>query len=154
MSWRQTLGLRSFSFFKIPLIFLVSPSVVKLTSKICEIRIPLTWITRNHLGSMYFGVLTMGADIAGGLIAMETIRASKKSVALIFKDFKADFLRRPEADVHFTCCEGELIRKLVHQTLKTNERVNRTVHVVATTPSVSGDEPVARFELTLSLKAV
>lgn len=154
MSWRQTLGLRSFSFFKIPLIFLVSPSVVKLTSKVCEIKIPLNWVTKNHLGSMYFGVLAVGADCAGGLIAMETIRTSKKEVSLVFKDFKAEFLKRPEADVHFKCSDGEDIRHMVQQTLKSKQRVNRTVHVIATTPKISGDEPVAKFELTLSLKAV
>ncbi len=44
------------------------------------------------------------------------------------------------------------VRELVKEAVETGERVNTTVHVTATVPSRLGDEPVARFELTLSLK--
>lgn len=151
--WKQTLSLRAFGLLNIPSLFMVSPSVVRLSDKECEVKIPLNWITRNHLGTMYFGVLAMGADCAGGLIAMEAIRKSKKKVALLFKDFKADFLKRAEGDVHFICKEGKKIREQVEETIKSGKRTNRTVHILAITPKVSGDEPVAKFELTLSLKA-
>jgi acyl-coenzyme A thioesterase PaaI-like protein len=151
--WKQTLALRTFSLFKIPLLFIISPTVVKLTEKECEVRIPLNRLTRNHLKSMYFGVLAMGADCAGGLIAMEAIQQSKKKVSLIFKDFKADFLKRAEADVHFICKDGIKIRDQVQETIRTHKRVNQTLSIIATTPKISGDEPVAKFELTLSLKA-
>jgi hypothetical protein len=40
----------------------------------------------------------------------------------------------------------------MRRTLESGEREEATVHVVATVPSKLGDEPVARFELTLSLK--
>src|SRR4051812_37497364 len=99
---RETLVLRSFGFFKIPLLFFVSPSVVELTDEKCVVKIPLNRRTRNHLGSMYFGTLAIGADCAGGLIAMRLIQAEKAKVSLVFKDFKAEFLKRPEGDVHFT----------------------------------------------------
>jgi uncharacterized protein DUF4442 len=153
MNWKQTMGLRAFGLLKIPLIFFVSPSVVKLTSRECEIRIPLNRLTRNHLGSMYFGTLAIGADCAGGLLAMEAIRRSKQKVSLVFKDFKANFLRRPLADVHFICREGQQIEKLVRKAIREKKRVDRTLLITAITPKLSGKEAVAKFELTLSLKA-
>src|SRR5215467_15117020 len=107
MSLRQTLTLRAFGLVKIPLLFIASPSVIRLNERECEAKIPLNFITKNHLGSMYFGVLAMGADLACGLMGMEAIRRSSKKVALIFKDFKAEFFKRAESDVHFFCDEGK-----------------------------------------------
>jgi hypothetical protein len=123
-----------------------------LNEKECEAKIPLNFITKNHLGSMYFGVLAMGADLACGLMGMEAIRRSGKKLTLIFKDFKAEFFKRAESDVHFFCNEGKKIQKQVKEAIETGERVNRTYHVLATTPKVSRGEPVARFEMTLSLR--
>jgi len=151
--WKQTLALRAFGLWKVPLIFLVNPWVRALNDELCEIVIPLNRLTRNHLRSMYFGTLAIGADCAGGLLAMSQIRKSKKKISLVFKDFKADFLKRPEADVHFLCKEGEKIREMVKETLKTQKRVNRPIRITARTPKKLGKDPVAEFELTLSLKA-
>ncbi len=153
LTMKQTVFLRAFGFFKIPLLFYVSPTVVHLSEKACAVKIPLNWRTKNHLGSMYFGTLAVGADCAGGLMAVEAIRKSGQKVSLIFKDFKAEFLKRPEADVVFSCQDGPMILEQVKETIRTGERVNRTLKIKATCPSKLGDEPVALFDLTLSLKA-
>ncbi len=149
---KETLALRAFGLFKIPLLFSVRPTIVEVNKKRCEVKIPLNFWTRNHLKSMYFGTLAMGADCAGGLLAMQSIKASKKNVVLIFKDFHADFLKRAESDVHFICEDGAKIEKQVKETIDSGERTNQTLKIVATTPKISGDEPVAKFLLTLSLK--
>lgn len=153
MKLKETLALRTFGLFKIPLLFYVGPSILKLSDKACEVKIPLSYRTKNHLGCMYFGVLAAGADCAGGLMGMQAIKKSGKKVDLLFKDFKAEFLRRAEGDVHFKCLDGALIKKQVADTIRSGKRVNRTMKIVATTPKVSGNEPVALFELTLSVKS-
>jgi acyl-coenzyme A thioesterase PaaI-like protein len=149
---RATLRLRTFGFFKIPLIFYVSPFIEEFNNERIVVRIPLKRHTRNHLKSMYFGVLATGADCAGGLMAMRLIQESGQKVSLLFKDFKAEFLKRAEGDVLFTCEDGSAIRALVDKALTSDDRVNLTVHVTATVPSLLRSEPVALFELTLSLK--
>ena len=73
------------------------------------------------------------------------------SFTLIFKDFKANFLKRPEGDVHFICNDGLAIRDLVKQASGSGVRHNYKLNIDATVPSLSKDV-VARFELTLSLK--
>jgi hypothetical protein len=100
---------------------------------------------------MYFGVLSAGADLSGGMIAMNAIKQSCSPVALSFKDFNAVFLKRAEGDVHFCCTEGAEIRNLVERAISSGERVEMPVHVRATVPSIS-DDIVATFVLTLSLK--
>jgi acyl-coenzyme A thioesterase PaaI-like protein len=150
---RDTVLLRTFGFLKIPMLFYISPTVVESSDEKCVVKIPLNRRTQNHLHSMYFGALAAGADCAGGLIAMRTIeQQAKGKVALIFKDFHADFLKRAEGDVHFTCTQGAEIRELVKKAIETGERQNLPVHLTATVPSKLGAEPVAQFTLTLSLK--
>ncbi len=152
MLLKETLYLLGFGWWQIPLIFFCRPTVEELTEKRCVVRIPLRGRTKNHLGSMYFGALAIGADLAGGLAAMQLIRDEKADVSLVFKDFKADFLKRPEADVHFVCEDGDAIRALVQRAVATGERENMTVRITAKVPSKLGDEPVAIMDLTLSLK--
>ena len=146
-----TWKMRLFGLTRIPLIFFCRPRVVSITDTSLEVKIKLNRRTRNHLNSMYFGVLSVGADVTGGFLAFECMRASKSKITLIFKDFHADFLKRAEGDVHFLCDEGQAIQELVRQANKTGERENMPVHIIATVPSISKD-PVAKFILTLSIK--
>ncbi len=149
---RETLALRAWAFANIRMISFVRPSVVALTDERCEIRIPLDRRTRNHLGSMYFGALCTGADAAAALIGLRASQAAGGRIAVIFKDVTGEFLKRAEADVHFSCEQGREIGELLSRALTSGERENMPVHVAATVPSRFGAEPVARFTLTLSVK--
>jgi len=149
---KATWFIRSFGLSKVPLIFYCRPSVVKLTEKITVIKIPFKRRNKNHLKSMYFGALSVGADVAGGVLAMHLIQKSGHNISLVFKDFRADFLKRPEGDTYFTCNDGVAVIDLIDEAVKTGERVNMPLKITATVPELSEDEPVAEFVLTLSLK--
>jgi acyl-coenzyme A thioesterase PaaI-like protein len=150
---KQTCGMRLFGWLKIPLLASVRPSVIELSERRCVIRLPLRRFTKNHLGSMYFGALAIGADCAGGMLAMEEIKRSGGKVSLVFKSFQATFLKRPEADVYFICEEGEAIRDQVRRALDSEERITEPMHVQAAVKLADGSfEPVAEFMLELSLK--
>lgn len=147
-SVRATLFVRGFGLTQVPFIFLVAPKVLEMTEARCVVRLPLNWLTRNHLGSMYLGVLTMGADITGGLIALETVRKTHSKVGIVFKDMQAIFKRRPTSAVRFVCEDGLAIGAAVALAASTGVRQELPVHVSA---QVRGDE-VASFVMTLSLK--
>ena len=145
--------MRLFGWLKIPLLASVHPSVVELSETRCVVRVPLRRWTRNHLGSMYFGALAIGADCAGGLLAMDQIKRSGGGVALVFKSFQASFLKRPESDVYFICEQGEVIRAQVQRALASEERVTAPMTIQASVKTDEGTfEPVADFVLELSLK--
>jgi acyl-coenzyme A thioesterase PaaI-like protein len=158
LTLKETLKLRTLGILKIPVLFFLSPTVLELNDYRCVVKIPLSYRSKNHLGSMYFGALAVGADLAGGLMGwkicdeISTKTKSKKRINLIFKDFKAEFLKRPEGDVHFTCEDGQAIRKLVEEVALTGERAQIPLNIIATVPSKLGQEPVAKFVLTLSMK--
>ncbi len=150
--WQDTLKIWAFGWLKIPMIAFLRPTVRRLDDEAAVIRIALNRRSRNHLKSMYFGALSVGADLAGGIIAMRLIEKSGKPVSLVFGSFKADFHKRPMADVDFVCQDGAAIKDLVQQAIDTGERVSMPVTILATTPSLSGDEPMATMVLELSLK--
>jgi hypothetical protein len=147
ISWQILL----FGLTQVPMIFYCRPKVVSISDRKLEIKIKLNRRTKNHLNSMYFGILSVGADVTSGFLAMKLIQASKSKINLIFKDFHADFLKRAEGDVHFICEDGIAIQNLVRKAEETGERQNLPVQIVAIVPKIS-DEPVAKFVLTLSIK--
>ncbi len=149
---QATLALRYFSFSKIPLLFLVRPSVMEISSKKVIVKIPFRRKTRNHLGCMYVGALAMGAELAAGLMAVKFIKQSQYKISLVFKNFTADFLKRAEDDTIFICEDGDAIGKIIQSTEETGERQQVTVNVVAKVPTKLGEEPVAKFTITISLK--
>jgi acyl-coenzyme A thioesterase PaaI-like protein len=149
---KETWKLRAFGMLKIPLVFFCSPRLVEMSDEAVELVIPLNYRTKNHLGSMYFGVQAVGADVAGGLIAMNRIMETGNQVSLVFKDFRAEFLKRPEGDVHFRSVDGLKVRALVDRAIASGERENETVEIVATCPKKLGAEPIGRYFLTISLK--
>jgi len=149
---KATWSLRLFAWTRIPLIAVLRPTLVTADAERCVVRIPLGWLTRNHLGSLYFGALCIGADLAGGLIVMNLIRARRSSVTFLFKDFNADFHKRAEGATVFTCSDGEKLQALLGRTETSEEREEGHVTVVATVPDKLGDEPVATFRLTISMK--
>ena len=148
---KTDLLIRMFGFKQIPLIFYTGLTVVEFTDTRCVAKIPLTWRTKNHLGSMYFGALAVGADVAGGLAAFTYLLNSKKNISVVFKDVKGEFLKRPDGDVHFSCDQVSHVNEMMVRTVNSAEREELTVDVEATVPSIS-NEAVAKFQLTLSAK--
>jgi hypothetical protein len=143
-----------FGHCKVPLIGYVRPRLIKLSDEEIVIRIPLSRRSRNHLHSMYFGALSIGADLAGGLHGFYHADRAGCNISLAFKSFQAQFLRRPESDVYFVCNEGKTVETMIAQGKKTGERINKPIEVKAYTNYCSNPEEVALFTLELSLKVV
>jgi hypothetical protein len=150
---KPTTMVRLWSLQNVFLLWLIRPKIEVLNADQCIVRVPLNWITRRKdIRAMYLGTLCMGADVAAGLIAFQAVAERKQRINFIFKDMKAEFVKRAEGEVWFTNVDGPLIQDLIARALSSGEREEATVHVTATVPSKLGAEPVAKFELTLSVK--
>src|SRR5690606_35082328 len=146
-------GLKLFAWRYIPLIGFCSPKIVQMDSKTLEVTMPHGWRTKNHLGSIYFGALAIGADLAGAVLVFSKAKACAVYANFAFKYVEGHFLKRSEAKVHFTSHDGDIIDAMIDESLATGERINKQVSVVVTCPSLHGDEAMATFTLTLSVKA-
>jgi len=137
--------------FKIPLIGYVCPKLLEINDDSVKVKIRLRRKTRNHLNSMYFGALAVGADIAGGIHVFYYSEIMGKKVSFAFKGMKADFIKRAESDVTFESNQGQVIKAGILESIETGERVNKTILVTAFD---SNNEVVATFEMISSLKVV
>jgi acyl-coenzyme A thioesterase PaaI-like protein len=137
---------------KIPAILWAAPRVLELDDEGCAIEVPLGFRTRNHVGSLYVGVLAAAADLAAGLNAYRAIRRGHRDVVPVFKELHADFLKRADGDTVFRSRQGREVAQAVARADETDERVTLPVEVVATVPGKYGEDPVARFTMGLSLR--
>ena len=97
---------------------------------------------------MYFGALSVGADFTAGPLVMNSIKKNKSKAKLIFKDFKADFIKRATSDVVFICNDQSEVKKAVIENLNTSARVSFNLKV----EGFCGNELIAKFYLNTSIK--
>lgn len=134
---------------KIPIIGFVRPKLLELNDQSAVIRIRLRRRTKNHLRSMYFGALAVGADVAAGLHAFYFAGKMGRKVSFAFKGMDAEFLMRAESHVRFESNQGELVRRAMEQSLEKGERVNQPIEVDALN---TNGELVAKFTMIVSVR--
>ncbi|HLW29223.1 MAG TPA: DUF4442 domain-containing protein [Brumimicrobium sp.] len=134
---------------KIPMIAFVRPKLMLLDENKSQVRIKLKRRTKNHLKSMYFGSLAVGADMAAGLHAFYFAEESGVKVSFAFKAVKAEFLKRATSDVYFNSNEGQLVKQAFDEAMSTKERVNKWIKVEAKN---TDNEIVAIFDMEISVK--
>lgn len=141
-----------FSKFKVPLIGYLNPRLLTLTDEEIVVKIKLNRRSKNHLNSMYFGALSVGADLAGGLHSFYFADKLNVNCSIVFKSFQADFIKRPEANVYFVCNVGHFIRDMIIQSKETKERITEDIPVTAYINYFDEKEEVAKFYLGLSVR--
>ncbi|NQX82556.1 MAG: DUF4442 domain-containing protein [Flavobacteriaceae bacterium] len=138
-------------FFKIPLLHYCKPKLISLTDEEMIVKIALRRRTKNHLNSMYFGALAVGADITSGLFAFYYSTKNKQKMSFAFKSANMQFLKRAESDVIFKCRQGLLIKECIDQSASEKKRINKNIDVEAFNKE---NELVASFQMTLSVKVL
>lgn len=133
----------------IPILGYTRPKLIFLSEEEVRMKIKLSWRTRNHLKSMYFGALAVGADTAAGLHAFYFSRTQGLKLSLAFKAVEGKFLKRAETDVIFVCKQGRIVSEIMEESKKTGERINQELLVEAINLQ---NELVATFNMTLSIK--
>ena len=149
---KDSLFLTFYGWAKIPLIGFCSPKVIEASDQRTVLKIKLGYRTRNHLGVMYFGALAIGSELCIAMLAVKKIKESGERIDFLFKDYKADFLKRAEGDVHFICEEAQTVVDQINEAKTSFQRINRTMTAYAIVPSISSTEKIATFSLTLSVK--
>ncbi|MCH2231411.1 MAG: DUF4442 domain-containing protein [Crocinitomicaceae bacterium] len=134
---------------KIPLIGFIKPRLIEVNDQSAKLKIKLRRRSKNHLNSMYFGALAVGADVAAGIHAFYFSKKMGKPVSFAFKSVQADFLKRAESDVVFSSDEGHLVMAAMKLSASSGERVNQPIHVLA---KDSSGEIVATFVMEVSVK--
>ena len=143
--------LKVLGLLKIPMIGYVNPKLLVLNDETVKVKIKLKRRTKNHLNSMYFGALAVGADLTAGIHAFHFSKALNKKVSFAFKGMEAEFIKRAESDVTFVTNDGQLIKQAVYDSLAEKKRINKKVKVNAINQE---NEIVATFVMISSIKVI
>ena len=85
--FRANFFVKMLGFIKIPLMYFCRPKILYIDDDKVVVKISLRRRTKNHVGSMYFGALAVGADITGGYLALHHTNKINKRINLLFYDF-------------------------------------------------------------------
>ena len=135
--------------FKIPMIGFTRPELLDLNDISVKVKVKLRRRTKNHLNSMYFGALAVGADVAGGIHAFYFAEKHNLKVSFAFKGMSSEFIKRAESDCIFVCNDGEKVESAILKAKRTNERINETTLVNVFNQQ---KELVAKFDMIVSVK--
>jgi acyl-coenzyme A thioesterase PaaI-like protein len=135
--------------FRIPLIGYTGVRLTELNDTTAKVAVKLKRRTRNHLNSMYFGALAIGADVAGGIHAFYYAQQLNTKVSFAFKGMNCEFIMRAESDCTFICKDGKKVEAAISKSIATKDRVNETTQVEAFD---ANNELVATFEMIVSVK--
>ena len=136
-------------FVKIPMIRFTRPRLLTIDDDSVRVKIKLRRKTKNHLNSMYFGALSVGADIAGGIQVFYFSKKMDRKVSFAFKGMNAQFLKRAESDIVFESHGGQKIKAAMEKSLKEGSRINDSILVEAKNDA---GEVVATFEMIVSVR--
>jgi len=134
---------------KIPMIGFTRPRLLTIDDDSVRVKIKLRRRTKNHLNSMYFGALSIGADIAGGIQVFYFSKKMDRKVSFAFKGMNAQFLKRAESDIVFESHGGQKIKEAMEKSLKEGSRINDSILVEAKNDI---GEVVATFEMIVSVR--
>ena len=137
--WAMLLKLPSAVFWKL--------KVKSLTEEKCEVTIPFTWRTQNPFKSIYFAAMAGAAELSTGALCQLSM-AGKGNFSMLVVDFRAEYHKKANQKITFTCSQGLELAKLINK-LQPGE--TGTLTMVATGTDIQG-QTVAKFYVTWSFK--
>jgi len=134
---------------KIPLLGYTGAKLISIDENTVKVKIKLKRRTKNHLNSMYFGALAVGADVAGGIHAFYFANKYAKKVSFAFKGMECEFIKRAESDCIFISNDGDKVENAIKKSIKTGDRINESTEVNVYNLQ---KELVAKFTMIVSVK--
>ncbi|HLP94001.1 MAG TPA: DUF4442 domain-containing protein [Saprospiraceae bacterium] len=109
-----------FMFLKLPAAWFMGVRVKSCTAEASEVSLPFRWRSQNPFRSTYFAAQCGAAEMSTGLLAMAHIQGEKK-VSMLVTHIEAEFYKKADKTLIFTCNEGALMKEAVQKAIETGE---------------------------------
>jgi alkyl hydroperoxide reductase subunit AhpF len=146
---KNTVWFKLFSILKLPLAFITNLRIIELNNKLCHTKIKYSYINKNPFNSTYFAALSMGAELASGVLAALHIEKSTKQILFIVTSITADFKKKALGTTIFKCEQGQDIFKAINSLSKENDKTEVSLKVIGYNNS---DEIICEFTFNWSFK--
>ena len=140
---------RIFLLSKLPSAYFAGVRIREVDEKKCIVTVPYKWFTKNPFRSTYFACLGMAAEMSTGALCMIHLFRRKPAVSMLVVKVEGNYFKKATGIVSFICEDGELIEKMIEESISTSEA--RTVKTKSIGTNKEG-ELVAEFYITWSFK--
>ncbi|EOZ98479.1 hypothetical protein A33Q_1133 [Indibacter alkaliphilus LW1] len=134
-------------FFKLPSAIFWRLRIKSLTLAECTVSIPFFWRSQNPFNSIYFAAMAGAAELSTGALC-QLAMAGKGQFSMLVVDFKAEYFKKANQKIAFTCNQGEELNQKIAQ-LEVGNTDQLTMVSTGTNPK---GEVVAKFFVTWSFK--
>ena len=112
-------------------------------------EVPYRWRNKNPFRSMYFAVQSMAAELSTAAPVFMALKGVDADIAFIIVDLKAEFVKKAQSKVTFSCTDYEEIYAAISKLNKLDDIVTITAKSIG--KDIDGNE-VAIFYFTWSFK--
>ncbi|MEI7508299.1 MAG: DUF4442 domain-containing protein [Flavobacterium sp.] len=145
----STFKINIFLFFKLPSAFWCGVRLQSISREKCVATVKHRWLNQNPFKSMYFAVQAMAAELTTGALVMRQIKESGENISMLVANNKANFSKKARGRITFTCNEGHLIEKAIHNTITTSQ--GETIWLKSIGVDEQGDQ-VSEMDFEWSIK--
>ena len=138
-----------FSLVKIPMLAISGVRMKLLSAEECVVSAPFKHINKNPFKSMYFAVQAMAAELSTAGAAMLALEAFEENFAYIVVNIQAEFNKKADSKVFFTCKNYDEFKSELEESIATNEPV---VIAATTEGKMANGTIVSTFTVTWSFK--
>ena len=110
-----------FTLLKLPSVWLCGIRVTLLEQSFCEAKVKHRWINQNPFNSMFWAVQGMAAELTTGMLLMQEIQISKRKVSMLVLNNKANFSKKAQGRITFSCNSADLITNAIKKLLETDK---------------------------------
>ena len=110
-----------FTLLRLPSVWLCGIRVTSLEQSFCEAKVKHRWINQNPFNSMFWAVQGMAAELTTGMLLMQEIQISKRKVSMLVLNNKANFSKKAQGRITFSCNSADLITNAIKKLLETDK---------------------------------
>ena len=140
---------RLFYLKNLPMGLISGIKLIQLDEETSVAEVPFRWCNKNPYRSMYFAVQSMAAELSTAGPVMLALKGFEIDTALIIVDLKAEFVKKAQSKIIFTCLDYAKIYDAVAQLKRAGDTAAVTVKTAG--KDINGDE-VTVFYFTWSFK--
>lgn len=140
--------MRLFLLWKLPAAWFMGIRVRSCDPEKCVVELPYGWRAQNPFRSTYFAAQCAAGELSTGLLAMAHLQ-EKPPVSMLVTHIEADFFKKADQTLRFTCLDGSKFQHTIQIALETGEAQTFQAESIATLPD--GRE-AARVRITWSFK--
>ena len=112
-----------FTLLRLPAAWICGVRLTHLDDQGATASIKHRWINQNPYSSMFWAVQGMAAELAGGMLVMQSLRAQDASISMLLVGTQGEFTKKACGKILFTCQDGAIVESGVAQCLKTGAGV-------------------------------